>query len=79
MAVAPATPTREQCDQLLVHLIDLELALTGKSHDPASATAVFDAKRDDFRAACGKTPRARVECALAGRDLDAVAKCDEPR
>lgn len=71
--------TRDQCERLLVHLIDLEYARLGPP-PPAASTkqAVLDSKRDEFHAVCvDRTPAPRVECAIAAPDLDGVAKCDD--
>jgi hypothetical protein len=73
-----AAATVEQCDRLLLHLVDLEFARAGGSVSQESRQAVIDSKRTEFQAVCvDKTPAHRVECALAARDLDGVTKCDE--
>ena len=76
--VRPPAASVEQCDRLLDHMIDLEFRKFGGPPDPASKQAVIDSKRDEFHAACvDQTPAHSVECALAARDLDGIAKCDE--
>lgn len=80
-------PSEDQCKQLLDHLVDLELAKAGATATDATKKelakqkeAVASAKAADFVDVCvNKTAKARVECALAAKDLDAVAKCDEQK
>lgn len=73
-----AAATAEQCDRLLLHLVDLEFTRVGATASKESRQAVIDSKRTEFQAVCvDKTPAHRVECALAARDLDGVTKCDE--
>ena len=70
--------TEPQCRRLLDHLVDLEFAKAG-GHGPdvdKQKQNVKDAKRDEFLSACAKMPASRLECALAGSDIDAVARCD---
>jgi hypothetical protein len=81
-------PSDDQCKQLLDHLVDLEFKKAGAaaSNDAMKAEiakqkqAVSEAKASEFIETCTKkTARARVECALAAADLEAVAKCDEAK
>jgi TorA maturation chaperone TorD len=81
-------PSDDQCKRLLDHLVDLEFKKAGAaaSNDAMKAEiakqkqAVSDAKASEFFETCTKkTARARVECALAAADLEAVAKCDEAK
>jgi hypothetical protein len=81
-------PSEDQCKQLLDHLVDLEFKKAGaaaasdaiKAEIAKQKQAVSEAKASDFVEACTKkTAKARVECALAAGDLDAVAKCDESK
>jgi hypothetical protein len=81
-------PSDDQCKQLLDHLVDLEFKKAGAaaSNDAMKAEiakqkqAVSDAKASEFLETCTKkTARARVECALAAAELEAVAKCDEAK
>jgi hypothetical protein len=75
----------DQCKQLLDHLVDLEFKKagaaageSGKAELAKQKQAVSDAKSAEFIEACTKkTPRSRVECALAATDLENVTKCDE--
>ena len=78
-------PSEGQCKQLLDHLVDLEFkkAGAGASNDQQKGdlakqkAAVVEAKQGEFMTVCvDKTAKARVECALAATDLEAVAKCD---
>jgi hypothetical protein len=80
-------PSEDQCKQLLDHLVDLELAKAGATATDATKAelakqkeAVASSKAADFMDVCvNKTSKSRVECALAAKDLDAVAKCDEQK
>jgi hypothetical protein len=81
-------PSDDQCKQLLDHLVDLEFKKAGAaaSNDAMKAEiakqkqAVSEAKASEFLETCTKkTARARVECAIAAADLEAVAKCDEAK
>jgi hypothetical protein len=67
----------EQCDRLLDHFLELELAATGKTLDPADKQKHVEATRDQFHEVCDQMPAARVECALRAADLDGFAKCDD--
>ena len=81
-------PSEDQCKQLLDHLVDLEFKKAGaaggtdtmKAEITKQKAAVAEAKSAEFLDTCTtKTSKARVECALAANDLDAVAKCDEAK
>lgn len=85
LAACSNGPSEDQCKQLLDHLVDLEFKRAGSTATADQQKAdlekqkakVIEAKTDEFVAACTeKTARARVECALAANDLEAVAKCD---
>ncbi|MGC4117896.1 MAG: hypothetical protein QM765_25785 [Myxococcales bacterium] len=66
----------EQCNRLLLHLVDLESR--GPASWPEDPTGCRRLKRTEFQADIrDKTPAHRVECALAARNLDGVTKCDE--
>jgi hypothetical protein len=78
-------PSEGQCKQLLDHLVDLEFKKAGanattdqqKGDMAKQKAAVVEAKQTEFMAVCiDKTAKARVECALAATDLDAVTTCD---
>lgn len=76
--------SKDQCKQLLDHLVDLELKKAGATQDPAvkeslakQKAAVTEAKASEFYTECmDKTAKERVACALKAPDIDAVAKCD---
>jgi len=81
-------PSGDQCKQLLDHLVDLEFKKAGaaassdsmKAEIAKQKQAVSEAKAGEFVETCTKkTAKARVECALAASDLDAVARCDEAK
>jgi hypothetical protein len=81
-------PSKDQCKDLLDHLVDLEFKKAGATANEAmkaelakAKAAVSEAKGDEFIAQCtAKHSKARVECALAAQDLDnGVAKCDEAK
>jgi hypothetical protein len=78
-------PSEGQCKQLLDHLVDLEFKKAGanatvdqqKTELAKQKTALIEAKQGEFMSVCvDKTAKARVECALAANDLDAITKCD---
>ncbi len=78
-------PSEDQGKELLDHLLDLEFKKAGASAtNDAMKTEIGKQKQTvsdkvgaDFLKACtDKTTRARVECALAASDVDAVGKCD---
>lgn len=69
--------TTEQCDRLLGHMLELELAVTGKTIDPVDKQAHIDRQRDEFQSVCNTTPAARIECALRAVDLAGIEKCDQ--
>jgi hypothetical protein len=66
----------EQCDRLLEHMIELELATTNQTLDLATKQEHIDRQRDAFQSVCNNTPAARIECALRTVDLDGLTKCD---
>lgn len=78
-------PSEEQCKRLLDHLVDLEFKKAGATSSDAvkaelakQKQAVSEAKATEFVDACVKrTAKARIECALAASDLEAVTRCDE--
>jgi hypothetical protein len=80
-------PSKDQCTQLLDHLVDLEFKKAGaaeasdamKSEIAKQKKAASEAKAEEFLDSCtNKTSRARVECALSATNLDTdLAKCDE--
>ena len=78
-------PSEGQCKQLLDHLVDLEFKKAGANATVDTQKAdlekqkknVVENKQAEFMTVCvDKTAKARVECALAATDLEAVAKCD---
>ncbi|MGE0546666.1 MAG: hypothetical protein AB7O24_16580 [Kofleriaceae bacterium] len=85
LAACKDAPSQAQCQQLLDHLVNLELDNAGANNSETvkaelakQKQAVASAKAEEFLNVCmNKTARARVECALAAKDRDAVAKCDE--
>jgi hypothetical protein len=66
----------EQCDRLLEHMIELELATTNQTLDLATKQEHIDRQREAFQSVCSSTPAARIECALRTVDLDGLTKCD---
>jgi len=80
-----AMATTEDCDKLLAHLVRLEFATSTaaatteamRAEIEKQATAVIEAKFDEFMQSCAAMPRARAQCALAAPNLDAVTKCDD--
>ena len=84
-------PSKDQCKQLLDHLVDLEFKKAGaqassdalKAEIAKQKTAVTDKVSGEFLDTCmKKEARSRVECGLAANDLDGpngVAKCDDAK
>lgn len=79
-------PSEDQCRQLLEHLVELEFKKAGATASDATKaeiakqkTAVAEAKPEFITVCVDKTAKERVTCALAAKDLDAVAKCDEQK
>jgi len=79
-------PSEQQCQQLLEHLIDLEIAASGGKNVTEEMKAdlakqkkqIADYAATKYTESCVKrTPTSVVECALKARTLDEVAKCDE--
>ena len=86
-------PSKDDCQKLLDHLVDLEVAAGGgkalaagdEAADKARAGEI-DKQKKQIAAAAGdkfldvcvhKTPKSVVECSLRARSLDEVAKCDQ--
>jgi len=82
-------PSKADCDKLLDHLIDLEMKAGGTGevtddmkkdlekqraqvHDFAAGQKFLDTCRE-------KTPKKVVQCGLAAKTIDDVAKCDEAK
>jgi hypothetical protein len=82
-------PSKDQCEKLLQHLIDLEVAAAGgkaaatdeaKAEQAKQKKAIAAGAAAKFDEACvQKTPKHVVECALAARTLEDVAKCDQAK
>ena len=79
-------PSEAQCKQLLEHLVELEFKKAGatatdalKAEIAKQKTAVAEAKPEFITVCVEKTAKERVVCALAAKDLEAVAKCDEQK
>jgi hypothetical protein len=78
------TPSTEQCERLLGHVVELQLQEAGQGKDlpPAMKDAVKGQKtevaayvRDSFMAQCLKLPAAFTECALAAKTTGEYADC----
>jgi hypothetical protein len=84
-------PSKDQCKQLLDHLVDLEFKKAGaaatsdamKQEILKNKTSVTDSKSGEFIDTCtNKMTKSRVECAIAANELDGengVGKCDEAK
>jgi len=81
-------PSKDDCQKLLDHLIDLEVKASGggsdltpemKSDLDKQRAAVIDyAQGQKFIETCTqKTPKKVIDCALDAKSEDDVAKCDE--
>jgi hypothetical protein len=76
-------PSEAECDQLLAHIVELEVAATGGA---AGDKATLDAQRakvaasvhKDFHGTCLKElPKAQVTCGLAAKTLEELSACDD--
>jgi hypothetical protein len=90
-AACSDAPSKDQCARLLEHLIDIEIAAGGgggtemtpemKADLDKQKKAIADFAQGEgknFMQTCtSKTPKAVVECGLAAKTKDDVAKCDE--
>lgn len=79
LAACSKAPTAEQCDRLVAHVIELELAeatLEGESKE--SLAQKLEAEiGESTRAFCNEeVPRAKVECGLAAKTSAEFATCD---
>src|SRR5262245_32456834 len=84
-------PSKDDCKQLLDHLVDLEFKKAGAAaSSDAMKAEIAKAKgqvsaqvSDSFMKTCtDKMTKARVKCALAAADLEgegSVAKCDDAK
>jgi hypothetical protein len=84
-------PSKDDCKQLLDHLVDLEFKKAGaaassdamKSEIAKAKGSVTASVNDSFMKTCtDKMTKARVTCALAASDLEgegSVAKCDDAK
>ena len=84
-------PSKDQCKQLLDHLVDLEFKKAGAAaSSDAMKNEIAKAKgqvtanvAENFLKTCtDKMTKSRVTCALAASDLDGdsgVGKCDESK
>jgi hypothetical protein len=79
-------PSQEQCEQLMTHLIDLELVKGGgknvtpemKADLEKQKTQIAEYTHDKFMEACmKKTAKAVVECGARAKDEAELAACDE--
>lgn len=82
-------PSKDDCEKLMSHLVDLELrsggvgAVAGEGKDDTSRQRdqVLQFVRDTrFVETCTqKTPRSVVDCGLAVKSRDEIAACDDRR
>jgi hypothetical protein len=87
--LAPAcsrTPTRGDCDNLLDHVIELEMAAGGVAATTAEAKAARELQKkkvigyvgQDFVKSCvEELPLSQLNCGLAARTLEELGRCDE--
>jgi hypothetical protein len=80
------TPTQGDCEQLLEHVVELEMAAGGASATTDEARANLAAQKkkvsgyvgQDFLESCVKDlPMSQLKCGLAAKTLDELARCDE--
>lgn len=79
--VPPAGPSDAECDQLVAHALELQLAelRATKPADQLPDAAEVDKLRAELRAAdpgCKDLSRAAYRCALAAKTLAELAGCD---
>ena len=90
IAACSDAPSKDQCERLLEHLIDIEIKAGGgdgemtdemKDDLAKQKKAVIDfAVGQKFIETCTvKTPKKGVECGLAAKSPADVAKCDEAK
>jgi len=83
-------PSRNDCQKLLEHLIDLEIASGGGKPEAETEEAkaqrvkfrkqIADGASEKFFEACvHKTPKAVVDCSIAAKTLEDAAKCDHAK
>ena len=87
VAACSKTPSKGQCEQLLTHLIDLEANAGGAGKVPDELKKEVEKQKaaireyaigQKFMDSCThKTPKKVVECGLAAKTADEVAKCDQ--
>ena len=85
-AACSNAPSQDQCEALMGHLIDLELARGGgknvtpemKADLDKQKKAIADYTRDKFMEACmKKTAKKVVDCGAGAKDEKELAACDE--
>jgi hypothetical protein len=88
LAACGSGPSQESCDQLLDHLIDLELQSGGGKGvtEPMKADLVKQKKqlsdyvREKFMASCmKKTAKGLIDCGITAKNQDELGKCDEAK
>jgi hypothetical protein len=87
LAACNKTPSKAQCEQLLTHLIELEAGAGGVGKVPDNLKAELEKQKvairdyaigQKFMDTCThKTPKKVVECGIAAKNADEVAKCDQ--
>jgi hypothetical protein len=71
-------PSAADCERLLDHVVELELAAPGAPKDPGPRQKLVDQVRKDFLSTCAKELRkAQVACALEAKQGAELAACDE--
>jgi len=80
-------PSKDQCAQLLEHVIDLEIKAGGasgaaltpemKEDLETKRKQVIEANSEKYISTCtSKTPKRVVECQIGAPNLDELAKCE---
>ena len=81
-------PSNEQCEQYLDHSVDLEINAAGaknltpemKADLAKQKKTISDAARTAFMDMCSKkAPKKLIECGIAAKTLDELAKCDDTK
>jgi hypothetical protein len=75
-------PSRSDCEKLLSHVVDLELASGNAKLDPKTVAdqhkKVSDYVSKDFLQSCKKDlPYDQVDCALKATTLEELSACDK--
>ena len=74
-----ATPSREQCQRLRSHVVELRLAGVSVAGTDSHRDALTRALGDEFVDKCQQLSMREVTCALAAKDSVSVTACSTSR